>query len=217
MGNRKVILFTGDSITDGNRYKDPSMEWDLNHQMGHSYAYIVNGILGCKYPEKKYIFKNRGISGNRIADLFARKEADLFAIKPDVLSILVGVNNGPLAQNNEVATTNEEFEIIYRLLLKDVKERLPECQIILLEPFVCKSGWVKDNYEQWRLAIGGYGDVIKKLALDFGAVFIPLQEKFDILSEEYGAEYWSWDGIHPTENGHGLIAMEWMKAMEGKL
>lgn len=212
----KIILFTGDSITDGNRYKDPSMEWDLNHQMGHSYAYIVNGVLGYKYP-KKYVFKNRGISGNRIADLFARKEADLFAIKPDVLSILVGVNNGPLAQNNEVATTNEEFETLYRLLLKDVKERLPECQIILLEPFICKSGWVKDNYEQWRLAVGGYGAVIKKLALDFGAVFIPLQEKFDIMSEEFGAEYWSWDGIHPTENGHGLIAAEWMKIMEDKL
>ena len=92
MNEKKIILFTGDSITDGNRYKDPGMEWDLNHQMGHSYAYIVNGIVGCKYPNK-YAFKNRGISGNRIADLYARKDADLFAIKPDVLSILVGVNN----------------------------------------------------------------------------------------------------------------------------
>lgn len=217
MEQGKVILFIGDSITDGNRYKDPGMEWDLNHQMGHSYAYIVNGIMGCKYPEKKYVFKNRGISGNRIADVFARKEADLFALKPDVLSILVGINNGPLAQNNEIATSEEEFDVIYRLLLKGVKERLPECQIVLMEPFVCKAGWVKDCYEQWRSAVSGYGEVVKQLAQDFDAVFIPLQKKFDILSEQFGAAYWSWDGIHPTENGHGLIAMEWMKAMEGRL
>lgn len=217
MEESKVILFTGDSITDGNRYKDPEMEWDLNHQMGHSYAYIINGILGCKYPEKRYIFKNRGISGNRIADVFSRKEADLFALKPDILSILVGVNNGPLSQNNGIATSKEEFEAIYRLLLEDVKKRLLKCQIVLLEPFVCKSGWVKECYEEWKTAVTGYGEVIERLAQEYNAIFIPLQEKFDSLSEEFGAEYWSWDGIHPTENGHGLIAMEWMKAMEGRL
>ena len=35
------ILFQGDSITDGNRYKTEESRWDLNHQIGHSYAHII--------------------------------------------------------------------------------------------------------------------------------------------------------------------------------
>jgi len=111
MEKRKIILFTGDSITDGNRYKDPGMEWDL------------------------------------------------YAINPDVLSILVGVNNGPLAQNNNIAISLEEYEMIYRLLLEDVKKRLLKCHIVLMELFVCRAGWVNDSYDEWRAAVMGYGEV----------------------------------------------------------
>ena len=100
-----LILFTGDSITDGNRYKKKEQEWDLNHQMGHSYAYIINGVLGCQHPEKQFRFKNKGVSGNRIIDLYARIDQDLLAIEPDILSILVGVNDGPIDGNQSKATT----------------------------------------------------------------------------------------------------------------
>lgn len=87
----KVILFQGDSITDGNRLRDN--EWDLNHQMGHGYAYIVNSTLGTKYPEKNLKFVNKGISGNKISDLSARWREDTLRIKPDILSILIGIND----------------------------------------------------------------------------------------------------------------------------
>ena len=213
---KKVILFTGDSITDGNRYKKKEQEWDLNHQMGHSYAYIINGLLGAGYPHMGFKFQNRGISGNRIADLHARSETDLFPLKPDILSVLVGVNDGPGSNNHGNGTPPEQFEETYRLFLDEIKQKLPECKLILLEPFVCNAGNLKQEYMVWRECIDGFRKIVKNLAEDYEAIFVPLQEVFDKKCGEVYPEYWSWDGVHPTENGHGLIAMEWMKAA-GKL
>lgn len=85
----KTVLFYGDSITDGNRYKDEKDRGDLDHQMGHSYAYVINALLGSRYPEKNLHFLNRGISGNRVLELYGRFYEDVVALKPDVVSILV--------------------------------------------------------------------------------------------------------------------------------
>lgn len=207
-----LLLFTGDSITDGLRYKKKKEEWDLNHQIGHSYVYILNGVLGSRYPEKRLRFKNRGISGNRIVDLYARIEPDLLAIEPDVLTILVGVNDGPLDINEYKPTPQKKYEALYRMLLEEVRERLPECKIILMEPFVLNAGKMREegNYDLWRSAVSGFGQVVRKLSQEFGTAFVPLQGKFDEMAEAYGADYWCWDGVHPTENGHGLIARQWL-------
>lgn len=207
-----VILFTGDSITDGGRYKKKSQEWDLNHQMGHSYPYIVNGLLGYHYPERNFKFKNRGVSGNRIIDLYSRVEVDLFPIKPDVLSILVGVNDGPIDRNDYKPTPKEKYERLYRQMLDDVRKQLPDCKLILMEPFVCNAGSLKEEYPVWRECVSGYAEAVKRIAEDYQAIFVPLQEEFDKRCEQGTPEYWCWDGVHPTENGHGLIAMQWMKA-----
>lgn len=212
-----VILFTGDSITDGNRYKKKDQEWDLNHQMGHSYPYIVNGMLGYHYPEKHFHFRNKGVSGNRIIDLYARVEVDLFPIKPDILSILIGVNDGPIDRNDYKPTSQEKYERLYRQLLDEVREHLPDCKLILMEPFVCNAGKLKEEYPIWRECVTGYAESVRRLAEDYHAVFVPLQEEFDKRCEEGVPEYWCWDGVHPTENGHGLIAMQWMKAAKDVL
>ena len=207
-----LILFTGDSITDGNRYKKKEQEWDLNHQMGHSYAYIINGLLGSRYPEKNFRFKNKGVSGNRIIDLYARIDTDLLPIKPDVLSVLVGVNDGPIDKNNYKPTSQKKYEALYRLFLDEVTEALPDTKLILMEPFVCNAGRMKQEYPVWRECVSGYAKTVKRLSEEYKAVFVPLQEEFDKRCEQTEAEYWSWDGVHPTENGHGLIAGEWIKA-----
>ncbi len=89
----KTILFQGDSITDGNRYKLKEQEWDLNHQMGHGYQFIINAKLGVEYAEKDLKFANKGVSGNRIVDIFARMEEDIINIRPDIVSFLVGIND----------------------------------------------------------------------------------------------------------------------------
>lgn len=213
------ILFTGDSITDGNRLKKKSQEWDLNHQMGHSYAYIVNGLLGSEYPDRHFEFKNRGVSGNRVIDLYARVETDLFPVKPDVLSILVGVNDGPIDRNNYEPTPQKKYETVYRMMLDDVKERLPGCKIILMEPFVCNAGRLREEgeYPIWRECVSGYAAAVREISQDYGTIFVPLQDRFDESCAKYTPEYWSWDGVHPTENGHGMIAKEWINAAKGIL
>lgn len=211
---KKVLLFTGDSITDGLRYKKKEQQWDLNHQMGHSYAYILNGLLGSLYPEKGLRFVNRGVSGNRVIDLYARNEVDLFPVRPDILTILVGVNDGPTDHNDFKPTPVEKYERIYRLLLTEVKEKLPDCRIILMEPFVCRAGRLGGDPEEfavWDTCVRSYAAAVKRISKDLGTYFVPLQEVFDRQCAEYAPEYWCWDGIHPTENGHGLIARQWLK------
>lgn len=213
------ILFTGDSLTDGNRYKKKEQAWDLNHQIGHTYVYIINGILGSMFPEKHFCFTSRGVSGNRVLDVYARSEVDLYPLKPDILSVLVGVNDGPGDRNYFEPTPREKYGRIYRQLLGDARERLPECRMILLEPFVCNAGKMKKDgsYPVWREAISGYAEEARAVAEEFGCKFLPLQKLFDEKCAEFEPEYWCWDGVHPTENGHGLIAREWIKAMAGEL
>lgn len=207
----KTILFTGDSITDGNRYKDEKDRGDLNHQMGHSYAYIINGILGSLYPEKEFCFLNRGISGNRIIDLYGRMYEDMVELKPDVVSILVGVNDGPQAEHAYAATGAEKYGRLYRMMLGELKKALPAVQIVICEPFLGQRGPVyAGDADKWHRCIQGYREEARAAADEYGAVFVPLQETFDRACEKEDTRYWIWDGVHPTENGHGLIARQWL-------
>lgn len=207
----KTILFTGDSITDGNRYRDEKDRGDLNHQMGHSYAYVVNALLGSLYPEKAFHFLNRGISGNRIIDLYGRMYEDIVALKPDIVSILAGVNDGPQAEHTYVATGAEKYGTLYRMMLKELKQALPEVKFVICEPFLGKNGPAYDsNYELWHTCMQGYQREARAVAEEFSAVFVPLQECFDKVCERQDTKYWIWDGVHPTENGHGLIARQWI-------
>ncbi len=205
----KVILFQGDSITDGNRLK--TNDWDLNHQMGHGYAYIVNSTLGSKYPDKNLKFVNKGISGNRAGDLFARWIEDTIKIKPDILSILVGINDCEQLRYYGNGSDAVRFERIYRLLLDEARENNPDIKLVLLEPFALPVGEREEKAEEMFSLLKGYQEATKRVAEDYGAIFIPLQSIFNELSEKYSPDYWSWDGIHPTVCGHGIIADEWMK------
>lgn len=206
--SEKIILFQGDSITDGARMKD--YEFDLNHQMGHGYAYVVNSTLGARYPEKNLKFINKGISGNRVADLYARWIEDTINLKPDILSILVGINDCELLRYYGKGSDAVRFEKIYRLLLEETIESKPEMKIVLLEPFGLPVGERKDNFDEMYAMLRGYQDATKRVAMEYGAVFVPLQDRFFELSEKFTADYWSWDGVHPTVCGHQIIAEEWM-------
>ena len=208
----KVILFQGDSITDGNRLRDN--EWDLNHQMGHGYAYIVNSTLGVKYPEKNLKFVNKGISGNRVSDLYGRWIEDTLRIKPDILSILVGINDCEQLRYYGKGSDPVRFEKIYRMLLDDARENNPDIKFVLIEPFGLPVGERAEKPEEFLSFLRGYQEATKRVAEDYGAVFVPLQEKFNELSGKYSPDYWSWDGIHPTVCGHQIIAEEWMKRVE---
>lgn len=206
--NGSVILFQGDSITDGNRGRNT----DPNHIMGHGYAFSIASRLGADFPEKRLMFYNRGISGNKINDLARRWQTDTLDLKPDLLSILVGVNDSAsVVFQREPVISVERFETEYKSLLDLTLQKYPDILFILCEPFILKVGKVKDNWEAYQSDIVQRQAIVRKLALQYNAVFIASQEVFDKACEKAPAEYWMWDGIHPTVSGHELLAREWIK------
>jgi len=209
------ILFQGDSITDGNRYKSKASEWDKNHRIGHSYVYIIAGLLGMHYPEKNFTFVNRGISGNTVKDLRERWEADALNIAPDVLCVLVGVNDCMRAGAAEIKDFSaEDYEENYRQLLTASREQNPDLKIILLEPFAYaedQTGTASSPLIR-RTILRSEQKAVRRLAKEFGAVFVPLQETFEHAATLRERSYWIWDGTHPTEAGHALIAREFLRA-----
>lgn len=207
----KTILFQGDSITDCGRSREN------NAQIGTGYALLVKSHLGFEHPNQ-YKFYNRGISGNRIVDVYARIKADIINLKPDYMSLLIGVNDvwHEIGSNNGV--DEEKFEKIYSMLIEEIKEALPELKIIILEPFCLKGPATEDTDTQPDKWNTFYTEVKKRaakakaVAKKYGLVYVELQDKFDQLSQAVEATYWLADGVHPTSMGHEMIKREWLKA-----
>lgn len=209
----KTILFMGDSITDCCRKN----EWGSN--IGFGYATMVAGELGLAEPYC-YRFINRGVSGNRIVDIYARAKKDMINLKPDYMSILVGVNDvwHEFSQGNGV--DSDEFELVYGMLIKKLKATLPELKIMILEPFTLPGDATDppdkpDQYELFRKEVELRAAVSKRIAEKYGLIYVPLQNKFDEANENgMHRGYWLWDGVHPTAAGHELIKNAWLKAFE---
>lgn len=206
----KVILFQGDSITDCGR----SREDGPGKQLGYGYASLIASRLGYEQAEANLQFFNRGISGDRVSDLYARWNEDAISLKPDLLSILIGVNDVWRIMSRIPEGATDRFERAYRHLLDETKEVLPQTKIVLLEPFILKVGETVDGWDEWRQRTDAYGETVRKLAEQYGAQFVPLQAVFDAATERAEAGYWLWDGVHPTAAGHELIANEWLKAVQ---
>ena len=206
------ILFFGDSITDANRNRES--DFTLG---GYGFGYVrsVAGTLTCEAPDE-YEIINRGISGNRLVDLYARIKIDCWNLEPDVLNILIGVNDvwHEIAAKNGVEI--DRFENIYRMMLKETKERLPNTKIIICEPFILKGKATEEKYEEF-LAVKEYAKVVKKIAEEFNCYFLPLQEKIDAFAEKYGVEACLSDGVHPAIGGAQLIANEWLKLFKEQI
>lgn len=212
-GDSYTFLFQGDSITDGNRSRDN----DWNHVMGHGYAYLIASRLWCDLPAKNLHFFNRGISGNKVTDLAARWQPDTVAINPNVLSILVGINDTDAAIRGNKDFTPVAYENDFRALLTQTRQQLPEVQLVICEPFILPVGRVKDSWADFEREVSARQQSAKKLAGEFDAIFVPLQNVFNQALNNAPADYWIWDGIHPMPGGHELIAREWLSQVGEKL
>ena len=211
------FLFQGDSITDGNRCKDKNMEWDKNHQIGHSYAYLLTAYLSLKYFERNYVFINRGVSGNTTEDLLLRWQVDCIDITPDVLILLIGTNDICYQKSDVYDTDMLQYKQNYRELLLQIKVCNPNVRIVLLEPFGFVSLQPKDvsgGEVERATALKNVQKIVSELSAEFNAMFVPLQTAFDEMALLSEAKYWIWDGIHPTEAGHALIAKEVLRKLE---
>lgn len=203
----KTILFQGDSITDAARNR----ENDFYSGMG--YPRFVSGEIGMDYPGE-YTFVNKGISGNRIVDLYGRIKRDILNIKPDIMSILIGVNDTWHEFMYQNGVDSEKFFKIYSMLIEEVKQELPDIKIIILEPFVLKCTATEEHWEGFRKDVEEKAVMSKKVAEKYGLTFVPLMKLFDEAATKAPASEWLHDGVHPTAAGHELIKREWMKAFK---
>ncbi|MBS1257538.1 MAG: Acetylxylan esterase [Candidatus Scalindua arabica] len=195
LANRTLILFQGDSITDCGR------SWDGPDSLGEGYVRILTIMLPEKYPEYEFKFINRGVSGDKVRDLVCRWDVDCISLQPDWLSILVGVND-------TLITPITEFEEEYRTLLKRTTNEL-NSRVIMCEPFLLSVG--NDVY---REDLNPKIEVIRKLANEYAAVLVPLDKIFQEACSLEVPEYWAPDGVHPSPEGHALIAKSWIKYLD---
>lgn len=203
----KTILIQGDSITDAYRSKDD------DSIMGVGYPLLVNGELSYRYPQEYKVY-NRGISGNRIIDLYARIKTDIINLNPDVLSILIGVNDVWHEFSHKNGIDAEKYYKIYCMLIEEIKATLPETQIMILEPFVLKGSGTEEQWDGFRHEVGRRAEKAKKVAEKYNLIFVPLQEKFDEACKVAPSDYWLYDGVHPTIAGHEIIKCVWLEAFE---
>ena len=204
-----IIVFQGDSITDGGRQRTGS---DYNHIMGQDYAYILASQIGYLSPGRNLSFINRGDGGDRLPDLAARWQTDAIDIHPNLLSILIGVND-TLSKRHDPEMA-EEFETMYDHLLAQTIAALPGTKIVLGQPFVLPVGNHKDTYAEDLVEIKKRQEIVDRLATKYHLPVIHYQKAFDEACKRAPADHWSWDGIHPTYAGHGLMAAEWLRTVD---
>jgi len=203
--NEQIVLFQGDSVTDCGRDRDD------NASLGDGYASIVSNMFQSLFPDFKIRFINKGVSGDRIKDLINRYESDIKRINPDFISILIGINDTWRRYDSNDPISAEEFEKNYRFLLEEIKTDLPNCRIMIMEPFLMNS--LPDRIK-WREDLDPKIQVVRKLAKEYATVYLPLDgifAKADV--EEYDCKEMAEDGVHPTNIGHSIIAREYIKGI----
>ncbi len=206
-----TILFQGDSITDAGRRRDDS---SINNPgaLGSGYAMLAGASLLEKYASLDLKIFNRGISGNKVFQLAERWDNDCLQIKPDILSILIGVNDIWHKLNGEYNGTAEIYRNDYIALLEKTKKALPDVKLIICEPFAVSG--VKAVDDKWYPEFYDYQRAAREIADLFDATFIPYQEIYEKAQSEAPGIYWTGDGVHPTLAGAQLMAQAWIYAVK---
>ena len=211
------ILFQGDSVTDAGRTRDTL---DPNFGLGSGYATMVAGHLSAQRDDLN--FYNRGVGGNRIADIYGRWQEDTLNIDFDVLSVLCGINDVGYRLRLNRGSDKERFRFMFDRMLYEALEKNPDTKLILMEPFVIKVPFhwerygtdIYDDYEIWAHHVRENGEVVKDLAAKYGAAFVPLFDAFLTEIEGKDPARYVVDGVHPTVIGHSLITRAWLKAWD---
>jgi lysophospholipase L1-like esterase len=199
--NGETILFIGDSITDCGR-RDPQ-----HAPLGCGYVQMVADMLTIREPQKKIAVINRGIGGNTIADLRDRWHDDVFEIKPDWLSVKIGINDLNRTLEGNADLPAEKFEKIYASLLAQTVERLPNCQLLLIDPFFMSLDQTEDSYRARVLrTLPGYIDVVHRLSRRYKTRLVKTHDLFQEQLKHHTLEIFSTEPVHPNSAGHLLIA-----------
>ena len=202
------ILFVGDSITDAGRiYENPA-------DVGRGYAMLVKASLGLDCPDIEFV--NRGVNGNTLVDLYSRIKKDIINLKPDVLSVFIGINDVKQDIDFDNGVVTSKFIKIYEMLLDEIFEALPEIKIMLIAPFVLEGRQTmnresdEERFSKFRCRTDEKINAVKSIAKKYNLPLIDLQTEFDKRCDSVPSLYFSLDGVHPTPEGHELIKRLWL-------
>lgn len=207
-----TLLFQGDSITDAGRDRKTADQPNHQRAMGGGYAWMAASQLLVDRPADELAIFNRGVSGNKVYQLDERWQEDCLDLKPNVLSILIGVNDIWHMLNGTYDGTVEKYETDYQALVGRTREALPSVRLVICEPFVLRCGAVD---ERWFPAFDGYRAAARRVANSAGATFVPFQSMFDKAIEFAPPEHWANDGVHPSDFGNALMAHAWLETVVG--
>jgi lysophospholipase L1-like esterase len=205
-----VVVFQGDSITDAGRNKRRELANNAG-SFGGGYALLAASWLLEALAAKELTIYNRGISGNKVYQLAERWDKDCINLKPDVLSILIGVNDYWHFRNGKYDGTPEIYEKDYRKLLERTREAFPEIKLLICQPFILTETSAVD--ESWLEPFSAYQEIARKISEEFAATWVPFQEAFDKACEVAHPTYWTNDGVHPSMAGAQLMANTWLEAI----
>lgn len=204
LSHNQTILFIGDSITDTDR-NQPAY-----HPFGFGFVHFIANHLLAKYPQLNLNIINTGISGNTVRDLKSRWQRDCLEHKPDILCVLIGINDlwrqyeGP--EQLSQAVYLDEYESTYCQLLSSAVTQC-DCQLVLVEPFMFCS----DTKNEMFIGLVDYIGIVHRLAQKFEAVLVPMQQFIDEQIKHVPPQRWSMDSVHPYVWAHAWIAQRWLE------
>ncbi len=202
----QAILFTGDSITDCGR----GYPVGKGNRLGNGYVSFVDGLLSANYPERSITILNTGVSGNRVIDLESRWQQDVLKLKPDWLSVMIGINDvwrqfdSPYERQQ---VDISRFETVYRNIL--VQTRAEIDGLVLMTPYMIEP----ELADPMRAQMDRYGQVVRQLAAEFDAIFVDVQAAFDAYLRHRPPQTLCDDRIHPNTTGHIIIAKAFLQAI----
>lgn len=200
----KTYLFFGDSVTAADRKYGTD-------DLGDGYVSYINGHLRTVFNHAEFRVINKGFDGHRAQNLLLRLNKDCLEYKPDILTILIGVNDCWKAIDTGIEhdqEITEAFERCLKEILRKVKEKLPNCRIVLMEPFLIPA---QQNKEDWRITLYSKIEAVRRLSRAFGIEYIPLDGLFAEACALNDPNSYSIDSVHPIADGSRLIAEHWIK------
>ena len=205
----RKLLFIGDSITDSGRAK-PIGE-SVNGGLGNGYVSFVDAFLGATKPDLRLRTINMGVGGNTVRDLESRWQSDVLDLKPDMVSVMIGINDvwrqfdSPLAKETHIGPEDYR-DTLDRLLARTT----PQVErLFVASPFFIEA----NRQDAMRVRMDEYGAYAHEVAIQHGAIWVDVQAAFDAILKHVPSQSLAGDRIHPDATGHAVITRAFLKAM----
>lgn len=202
MNKEEILLFVGDSITESGRFHDPE-------GIGDGYVKFIRDYLSIAYPYQCPKVINKGISGNHITDLLERWERDVIEVRPDYVSISIGINDvwRRLDHSGKELVFPDRYESLLRYLIEETNKKL-KAKIILMEPTIHGE---EANSAGNRM-LTDYVKTVVKLSEEYNTILVPTHQAFLQHLQDHPEEQLTTDGVHMNEAGNKLMAKTWLNA-----